>query len=304
MAPANHELTSMEHLVDRRRGEDDHQQTWSNAPLPLPRSSWSFDGVRHHAGPALTSSTHAYEPVPSDNEAPSYTVDEPIKNESSTVENAAGDTKSAKVKLFVPFCFQTWVLVVFAFVFAAMLAALEVMYQISSRNQGISTADPSKHYLWTYGPTLVLAVVASLWGQVEYRVKQLMPWKAMTKGPIAADKGLILDYVSIWNVKALFAGLKAKHYAVSLATAGSLLLKLAIIVSTAVLSLEQRLVFRNHEMQLSDTFTFSSDIGRISSVQPTLTTFGAIRYSLPYPAGTGSTFSAQSFKPVHNITGS
>lgn len=41
-----------------------------------------------------------------------------------------------------------------AFVFALMIAALEALYYVSERNQGLTTTSQNLHYLWTYGPTL------------------------------------------------------------------------------------------------------------------------------------------------------
>lgn len=43
--------------------------------------------------------------------------------------------------------------IVFAIIFTSILIALTVLYSYSQRNQGVSTADPNLHYLWTYGPT-------------------------------------------------------------------------------------------------------------------------------------------------------
>lgn len=41
----------------------------------------------------------------------------------------------------------------FAISYAAMIAALQILYSVSQRNHGLSTTDQKLHYLWTYGPT-------------------------------------------------------------------------------------------------------------------------------------------------------
>lgn len=40
-----------------------------------------------------------------------------------------------------------------AAVFVLVIAALEALYRMSERNQGLTTASQNLHYLWTYGPT-------------------------------------------------------------------------------------------------------------------------------------------------------
>ena len=311
MAPAGYKLISLDHLVDRHdRNEDDcatqdiYIRTRSDTTSPSVRASWSFDDGRHQAAPALNSSAHVYEPVRPGDGLPPYAVNDSTKDESNTAELDVDCNRSSKTNSYVPFSLQTWVLSAFALVFAATLGALEVMHQISSRNQGLSTTDPSKHYLWTYGPTMFLSIVAPLWGRVEYRVKQLTPWEAMTRNPIPADKGFLMDYVSIWNVNALLTWLRAKHYVVSVAIVGSLLLKLALIASTALLSLEPRRIFHTHEMQLNDVFTsFSGDIDQLFLTPELITTVGVARHNLSYPPGTGASFAVQSFQPIDDITG-
>lgn len=39
-----------------------------------------------------------------------------------------------------------------AVVFGCMIAALEVLYRLSEKNQGLATVSQEKHYFWTYGP--------------------------------------------------------------------------------------------------------------------------------------------------------
>ncbi|OJD36761.1 uncharacterized protein BKCO1_9000191 [Diplodia corticola] len=49
----------------------------------------------------------------------------------------------------------------------------------SRQNNGLATVSENHYYLWKYGPTSVLTIMAAVWGQVEYCTKQLMPWVEM-----------------------------------------------------------------------------------------------------------------------------
>lgn len=51
------------------------------------------------------------------------------------------------------FHFQPLFLVSFSVLLISMIIALEVLYQISQHNQGLTKAPESMHYAWTYGPT-------------------------------------------------------------------------------------------------------------------------------------------------------
>ena len=55
--------------------------------------------------------------------------------------------------LWTPLYLRRTTFSLFIFVFVVILIALAVLYSYSERNQGLSTANPNLHYLWTYGPT-------------------------------------------------------------------------------------------------------------------------------------------------------
>lgn len=54
---------------------------------------------------------------------------------------------------WTPLYLRRIMFIVFIIVFVAILTALAVLFSYSERNQGMSTANPTLHYLWTYGPT-------------------------------------------------------------------------------------------------------------------------------------------------------
>ncbi|KAF7585421.1 hypothetical protein BBP40_010964 [Aspergillus hancockii] len=140
--------------------------------------------------------------------------------------------------LWTPTVLRPLVFLAFAVIFVAILIATEVLFAFSNRNKGISASPPKYRYFWTYGPTAVLIIIAGIWGQVEYRTKQLMPWKSMSQKPKPASQSLLLDYVSDWNVVALFRALKRSHWVVAFAILGTLLLKLLTVVSTGLFILQ------------------------------------------------------------------
>lgn len=299
----DHYANGLHATTEQDANRDDHVRSWLDATPSSLEQTWPLEDTNHVETSSISQSSQG---EPSElirgEDPPPYTVHDPAKDYPSTYEFELDENNTANAKLYIPFYLRAWVFVVFCFLFALMLIAVEVMYQISNQNHGLGTLDSNKHYLWTYGPTLFLSIVASFWSQVEYRTKQLMPWKAMTKGPVPAEEALLLDYVSPWNVKALFSAIKSKHFGVSLAILGSILIKLAIIFSTGLLSLESQRMFEDGRLvRLEDKFcAFGSDNN--SYVQPVITAIGVSQYGLSFPPGTTDVYAVQSFSPVQNVT--
>jgi hypothetical protein len=101
-------------------------------------------------------------------------------------------------------------------------------------------------------------MVAGLWGQLEYSVAQAAPWLQLRKGPRRASENLLLNYVSPWSICSVFPSLFAGHFPVTIVAFGSILLKVTIIVSTGLFSLENRQLSYTTSLKLLDQFNMSS----------------------------------------------
>ncbi|KAL2279073.1 hypothetical protein FJTKL_13650 [Diaporthe vaccinii] len=89
------------------------------------------------------------------------------------------------------FYFRPLFLISLSVFLVLMIAALEVGHYISQHNQGLVTASEDMHYVWTYGPTLVLTIVAALWGQLELRARQIMPCLQLSLSSLATGESMI-----------------------------------------------------------------------------------------------------------------
>lgn len=56
-------------------------------------------------------------------------------------------------QLWTPTVLRPWAFVAFATLFIAILIVVQVLYSVSTKNNGISASDAKYRYLWTYGPT-------------------------------------------------------------------------------------------------------------------------------------------------------
>jgi len=79
-------------------------------------------------------------------------------------------------------------------------------------------------------------ILAALWYQVDCACRRSAPWYSLGRGPISAEKSILLDYVSNMSIISLGKALQNKHSSVALTVASGLLIQLMTVVSTGLLS--------------------------------------------------------------------
>ncbi|KAI0855547.1 hypothetical protein F4860DRAFT_495963 [Xylaria cubensis] len=187
------------------------------------------------------------------------------------------------------------VLATFIVVFLGLSITFEVLLHKSTENYGLATSSANFHYLWTYGPTAILTLVASFWVRVEYQTKISAPWCRMLRGPTPSRQSLLLDYVSQFQPLTIFAAIKNKDYAVAAAASISLLLRLVIVLSTSFIVLVPTQIPMSG-INVTLTRQFADDPSGLS-------TSGALAYSsistfmtdgIPMPDGIAANFAYQS----------
>lgn len=96
--------------------------------------------------------------LPSTNEDESSTQHEltaPAPNTATNTHDQNGASQTSALPDnpgWTPFWFCRGFLLTNAVVFSLAIIALEVLYYLSKRNQGLATVSQNMHYLWTYGP--------------------------------------------------------------------------------------------------------------------------------------------------------
>ncbi|EXJ68548.1 uncharacterized protein A1O5_08341 [Cladophialophora psammophila CBS 110553] len=234
--------------------------------------------------------------------APELTTAEPSQSSTLLVSpNISGPGESGRRTntRWDPLFLGNWILIAFALFFAAVIAALQVVYTVSQNNHGIATSSDSDHYLWTYGPTAVFVVVTVLWRQVDYAAKSIQPWAEMAKGPQRAENSLLLDYVTPLQVSSLWKSVRHGHFAVSSSIVVFLLIKVITVLSTGMFSLQS--VQKNEvptSMALNNTFdgTRFHDAGSVDS-RAAYVAYGHKAYNISLPVGTTDQYAVQSFYP-------
>ncbi|KAK5637289.1 hypothetical protein RRF57_013001 [Xylaria bambusicola] len=87
---------------------------------------------------------------------------------------SASEAYSTEDPSWRPSYLRRRVYALFVAVFFLLVVAVEVLLFISDGKCGLATSVAGLHYLWTYGPTAVLTLVASFWVRVDYQMKSML----------------------------------------------------------------------------------------------------------------------------------
>ncbi|CAL5873069.1 uncharacterized protein PFLUO_LOCUS7338 [Penicillium psychrofluorescens] len=210
-----------------------------------------------------------------------------------------------RAQLWTPYCLSLSYFVAFIVLLSVLAISLGALFAVSEDNEGIVTSQDDLHYLWTYGPTAVFTIVAALWAPVDFRTRQLTPWKNMMGEPTPSRASLFLDYLSPWTGLLLWSSLRNRHFAVSLGLTGKLLSQLLIVLSTGLLVLQSVSVQDSHAALIAlDSFSGED----FSSAVPDIRQYQAVsdvqNHGSKYPLGTSTRFAYQTFNSSRPVNGS
>lgn len=153
-----------------------------------------------------------------------------------------------------PFWLRRSALLFFLAIFLACAASLIALDRVFTSRNGLPLSISSSSYSWTYGPTAILVVILSLWRRIDYYLKLREPWRELLAGPSPADKSILLDYITPFQVLAFGQALKRKHYSVAASIAAFFLLKLIILVSTTLFVVKRTDISATLDVTYQDAF--------------------------------------------------
>lgn len=148
--------------------------------------------------------------------------------------------------------------------------------------------------------SIVLTIIAALWGQLEQRSRQMMPWCLMRSGEVSGQNSLMLNYITSSTLGSLARSFKRKHFLVTIGICGSLTLRLMIVFASGLVRLEYRSMTHGRDLVIEDIFDLAKhvDYPQTENVLPVtiaLNYWALLKYGLTYPHGTTSRFAVQSF---------
>lgn len=124
-----------------------------------------------------------------------------------------------------------------------------------------------------------------------------MPWVQLEQQPLPASRNILLNYTSPAGIVSLFRALSAGHFLVVFGISGSFFLKILILVSTGLLSLQSQKLTSTSNLLGGDDFNLSrSTFG--SSANPVnsgVELWAITQCNAPYQPGTTAKLATQSY---------
>ncbi|KAF2140426.1 uncharacterized protein K452DRAFT_55747 [Aplosporella prunicola CBS 121167] len=212
------------------------------------------------------------------------------------------DSKSTNEQMWTPFWLRRGTLAAFILSYILLIIGIVILLVVDRKSDGIATSESRLHYLWTYGPTAILSVLAAFWGQAEHRSKQMLPWGILRSRPSKASSTLFLDYVSETQIWALYKSLRSSHFPVVFSITVSLLIKILTLVSTGLLVLQYQTVSRgNKPVTALDSFNQSNYNLTSDDGLPLWDTVAMSIYNKSFPLGTSQKYAVPTLDFKNNM---
>ncbi|KAK5659565.1 hypothetical protein OQA88_767 [Cercophora sp. LCS_1] len=220
-----------------------------------------------------------------------------ISNSLPTSEVAHINSHDKIVLRWRPFYLRRSVLAIFSLVLVLVLGATLALLIYSNQHSGIGTGQSSQHYLWTFGPTAFLTLLAAVWGRIDYQSKLVAPWIRLSQGPAHPNRTLQLDYFADLLPWSVVRAVRNQDFVVFITSAIAVMLKVLIVISTGLIALLWTPVLdSSYPMVVQDTFVDSN--ARLSN-SGTLAYYmmgGRVRQDLTFPDGIHNGYAFQSLK--------
>ena len=221
------------------------------------------------------------------------------RREEFETEKATNSKAGRNQSSWLRTCWYLWRCIFQVWIFVALIAALEALNHVSGLHGGVADADSQIFYLWQYVPTAIFVGLSVLWAGLDYSVKQLASWSAMSRGFARAEQMLLVYYLSPMSPITIWRSIRHKHLAVTTAVVGSRLLKLLAVFSTALFEIQQlpsakqTAVFRITDQLSSINLDLTT-----ADTRSVDTAFAILGQNLTYPAGSNNQHAVQSFLPT------
>ncbi|KAI1774406.1 hypothetical protein F4818DRAFT_452394 [Hypoxylon cercidicola] len=190
--------------------------------------------------------------------------------------------------------------ILFLALFLGFIAGIQALVHVSKKEEGFAPSKSGLHYLSTYGPMFILTLATAFWSRVDFQAKLVSPWAHMSQGPTEAERSLLLDYLSALQPLVTIRALRNRDWAVAASSSCTLVLRLVIVLSTALIVLSPTRVHRvSTPIVLRSSFVdngteldqrgLGMDVGSI----PYYTMNGLMEKNLTCPDGTSNTYAFQ-----------
>ncbi|KAF2138424.1 uncharacterized protein K452DRAFT_338474 [Aplosporella prunicola CBS 121167] len=219
-------------------------------------------------------------------------------------EEALKHNDTTSYAFWNPIWLGRYVLGTFSILFAALSAAIVVLYCISTSKHGLGTYTKRMEveYFWKYLPTSVTVLLMAVWGQVDYSTRLLQPWENLRKHTAPANRTIFLDLISPMQPVYWASALRHREWAAAITVTVCIALQIARVFSTGLMTLELTELTSNglvvsKQAEFDPSALNSSDHGNSA---------GAIYQSIhtanmSYPDWTFEDYALEPFQPIGSV---
>ncbi|KAJ8116976.1 hypothetical protein ONZ43_g4313 [Nemania bipapillata] len=195
-----------------------------------------------------------------------------------------------------PLYLRRWLLLSCSLLCVSLIVAVELLSWYSTKNNGLAESTNRIHYLWTYGPTAILTVIGAMWTRTDYQAKITAPWNRLARGPAAAEKTLLLDYIDPLPPVSIVKATKNGDFGVAAAATIALLWSLVIAFSASLISLSPT-DGRQETVPVELTTTFKNDSAALEDSRSLsyYNMLGLQQANLAFPDGLSGGYAYQRF---------
>ncbi|KAK3984762.1 hypothetical protein QBC44DRAFT_385482 [Cladorrhinum sp. PSN332] len=145
--------------------------------------------------------------------------------------------------------------------FPALIISLELLYQHSARNRGLTTiqsSDTAAHYSWTYIPSAVMVGMSLLLGSLSTSMKIIDPYHTLRQGKAPVDTSISENHLRYIAVSAFWNGLRKRRWAVAAAGLAGLMAPFLTIITSGLLLTEPAVLTGPTKVTRLDSFNLST----------------------------------------------
>ncbi|KAE9575738.1 hypothetical protein CGMCC3_g8233 [Colletotrichum fructicola] len=221
-----------------------------------------------------------------------------VSEELDRVDEAKSET--AATAIWQPKWLRPIVLVSFATLFVVFALVLSLLLWYSQRHDGVVAARQSFVYIWRFGPTAVITIIAAFWARVELQAMRYMPWIALHSSGLTLNKTkATLDYTSMLLPKVFIQSIKQKHHLLSLVIVTSIILTAQIALAPGLFSLATVRAEYDVSIQTLDSFD-TEKYANASEIPQETSAFYNVRairdFDMAYPFGVNDELAYQTFR--------
>lgn len=171
----------------------------------------------------------------------------------------------------------------------ALIAVLEVTYQVSHRYNGIADVSPDSyiHYSWVYVPAVVMLGIRAIFDTVDFTARVFQPYCTLRRRSARPERSIFVDYLAKTSIHAFYEGLSKHHFGVVCTSAIMFMAPFLMIVTSGLFTSEHVYQITPVTIDRLDWFNASA----LSSSAPITTKADLVssllmETNLDYPGGT------------------